>query len=79
MSDALDQLVDRIAAKLVDLAPPPSTSPNLLKGDQLCARLNISQSTLTRWRRSGMPAQPMGRNYRYDLAAVVEWLKGRAA
>lgn len=74
----IDQLLDRLAARLPEFVPPPST-PNLITADQLASRLSVSVSTITRYRKSGMPTVSLGRNYRYDLAACLAWLKGRAA
>lgn len=75
--DLIEQFMDRLASKVRDFVPAPGA--NLLKGDQLCARLGISASTLMRYRKAGLPCVDLGRSYRYDLAAVLEWIKGRAA
>ncbi|MEI9950820.1 MAG: helix-turn-helix domain-containing protein [Pseudomonadota bacterium] len=72
----VDQLMDRLAARLTEFVP---TTKNLLTSDQLASRLSLSQKTIRRYRALGMPCVPVGRCFRYDLAQVLVWLRGRAA
>lgn len=45
---------------------------------ELCAELRISESTLKRHRREGLPFEKWGaRIYRYRLSEVVSWRRGR--
>jgi excisionase family DNA binding protein len=45
---------------------------------ELCKKLNLSLSTLARYRESGMPFIKLTRTtVRYDLEAVMEWLEVR--
>ena len=42
---------------------------------QLCAELNVSDSTVSRWLRDGLPHIAIGvRQKRYDIAEVEAWL-----
>lgn len=44
-----------------------------LTGRQLCAILAVSDSTLKRWRKRGLPYEEWGGGYRYVLSAVLTW------
>lgn len=44
-----------------------------LTGRQLCNVLAISDSTLKRWRKRGLPAESWGAGYRYVLSDVFAW------
>jgi len=45
---------------------------------QLCAALQISESTVRRHERDGMPCTPVGKKAkRYDLAECKKWLRER--
>lgn len=47
-----------------------------LTRQQLCAELGISESTVRRLERDGLPFTPVGaRSHRYDLAECKRWLK----
>lgn len=47
-----------------------------LTRQQLCAALNISESTVRRLELAGLPYTPAGiRTKRYDLAEVKSWLR----
>jgi phage terminase Nu1 subunit (DNA packaging protein) len=47
-----------------------------LTRQQLCAELQVSESTVRRWEIDGLPCTPVGvRSKRYDLAAVKAWLR----
>lgn len=47
-----------------------------LTRQQLCATLNVSESTVRRWELDGLPCTPIGlRHKRYDLAECKKWLK----
>jgi predicted site-specific integrase-resolvase len=53
------------------------TTQELLKAEELGARLKVSKGTVTRWRKAGLvPAICIGRAvYRYDFHAVLEALR----
>lgn len=47
-----------------------------LNKQQLCAALNISESTVRRLEQAGLPFTPVGvRSHRYDLDECKEWLR----
>ena len=47
-----------------------------LNRQQLCAALNVSESTIRRLEADGLPFTPVGvRSKRYDLAECKAWLK----
>lgn len=46
-----------------------------LTRQQLCAALQISESTVRRLELDGLPCTPVGRSKRYDLAEVKTWLR----
>jgi len=46
--------------------------------EQICNELGIERQSLKRWRDQGMPYLPVGgRNVRYNLYDVLEWLRDR--
>lgn len=47
-----------------------------LTRQQLCAALQISESTVRRLELAGLPCTPVGRRKRYDLAECKTWLRG---
>jgi hypothetical protein len=56
--------------------PVPEMSD--LTRQQLCAELQVSESTVRRWEVDGAPYTPVGlRGKRYDLAEIKAWLRGR--
>ncbi len=46
-----------------------------LTRQQLCAELQISESTVRRLELQGLPCTPVGRQKRYDLAECKLWLR----
>lgn len=49
-----------------------------LTRQQLCAALQVSESTVRRWERDGLPLTPIGiRGKRYNLDEVRDWLRAR--
>ena len=46
-----------------------------LTRQQICAALQISESTVRRLELDGMPCTPVGRGKRYDLAECKLWLR----
>jgi len=49
-----------------------------LTAGELMEKLNISRSTLYRWRKDGMPHEKLGhKTIRYDFDEVKEWLRQR--
>ncbi len=49
-----------------------------LNRQQICAALNVSESTIRRLEQEGLPFTPIGRRTkRYDLAECKAWLRNR--
>jgi len=46
-----------------------------LTSNQLCDWLMISRSTLTRWRKDGLPTMKVGRTIRFEKEEVKKWLR----
>jgi phage terminase Nu1 subunit (DNA packaging protein) len=47
-----------------------------LSRQQLCAALQVSESTVRRWEHNGLPFTPIGKKFkRYDLPEVKRWLR----
>lgn len=49
---------------------------DLLSVKQLAKTLNLSERTIHRKIREGMPNIRIGRVYRFEYEAVIEWLRG---
>ena len=45
--------------------------------NELCEVLKISDATVRRHIKKGLPSIQVGRDYRFDLEEVVEWYKTR--
>ena len=57
-----------------------SNAPVLVDAVALARALSVSRATVHRWRVRGCPCIPVGDTFRYQIAAVVNWLEsGRAA
>ena len=49
------------------------SEPEIITGDKLCQRLDITIQTLIRWRQKGkIPFMQIGSAIRYDLNKVIE-------
>lgn len=76
LSDAvLDQLAERIAERLPGRAP--SAQPALLDRRGLAAALGVGLDTLDKLRGQGCPELRVGEAPRFELAAVLSWLRSR--
>jgi excisionase family DNA binding protein len=54
----------------------PSPGESMLTTKELCEKYKISDSTVTRWRREGLPFERLGpRLVRFDEDKVIGWLK----
>ena len=47
----------------------------LLTFQQLSEKLQLSRSTIDRWRKEGLPYSKLGRSLRFDENEVDEWIK----
>lgn len=53
-----------------------SPAPDIIDGQELCKRLDISEPTLIRWRQKGkIPSFRIGASIRYNWPAVVAHLE----
>jgi excisionase family DNA binding protein len=82
--DILDQLADKIAAKLVDFRPPAKAveTTRLLNTQELASRFGVHEHTVRRWVAKGCPHEALpgeATRFRFQLSAVSEWLKSRRA
>jgi hypothetical protein len=55
----------------------PKTGPTLLDRRGLAAELGCGVDTLDKLRREGLPTLMLGDSPRFELAAVLEWLRER--
>jgi len=74
-----DELVAVVAEAVSAAAHTAPDSPNLqtLTQAQLCKVLSISVPTLHRLRHEGLPYYRIGDSPRFDLTAVLAWLRAR--
>ncbi|HTN00201.1 MAG TPA: hypothetical protein VL088_15700 [Pedobacter sp.] len=79
--DLINDELRIIKDQLSELAETQTTSPKteIISGETLCKRLEITRQTLGRWRvQKRIPFIEVGRVIRYDFPKVVEALeKGR--
>lgn len=81
IAQALRAIADAIEADHTEpecFAPEPA--PALLDRNQLARELSVSQATIDRLRREGLPTIWLFDAPRFELVAVLAWLKsGRGA
>jgi hypothetical protein len=70
-------VVEAVQDAVSELEPQPR--PALLNRQQLGRELGCSAPTITRLMRDGMPHVVLGTVPRYELDAVLRWLRERAA
>jgi hypothetical protein len=68
-----DALADALAEHEVGAAPKPA----LLNTEELAHELRTSPSTIHRLRKAGLPVIMLIESPRYELSAVLSWLKAR--
>lgn len=55
-----------------------NTPEKLITTKELCDYLNLSRTTIERYREEGMPYKIIGpRNVRFEKSKVLEWLEKR--
>jgi hypothetical protein len=70
-------IAEEVRAALSDFAAAEAPTPALLSVGGLCAALDISETTLSRLRRLGLPTRWLLNSPRFDLAAVLAWVEAR--
>lgn len=70
---------DAVIAALVEQHEAEALRPVLLTRDQLAQSLGCSPATVSRLVNDGCPRVLVCETARYELAAVLEWLRGRTA
>ena len=48
----------------------------IITGKELAKYFKVSSSTVSKWKREGVPMLRLGRSVRFDLNEVTEWVKG---
>ncbi len=66
---------EAIQAAVDEVARPRPTA--LIDTHQLAVELKVSEPTVRRLRDQGMPFVRIGDTFRYELAAVLDWLRTR--
>ncbi len=67
--------------ELTKFFPEPLTTkqahnPEIITGDELCKKLNVTTQTLIKWRQKGkIPYLQLGASIRYDLEKVLDALE----
>ena len=49
----------------------------LMTSQELADYFKVTMQTIYNWRKEGVPSIKIGREYRYELDKVMEWLKNR--
>jgi DNA-binding XRE family transcriptional regulator len=71
VDDLRELVADVIAASIADA----SREPALLTQEQLAHKLGVSVGTVRTLRGRGLPTITVGESPRFELAAVLEWLR----
>lgn len=64
-----------LAEVLAEVTPSQTIAPAVLTSDELCEALRISRSKLDGLVGAGLPYLRVGSTRRYQLSAVLEWLR----
>lgn len=72
---ALRQLVQECVQEAIAELHQPADTPLTVSGQELSQRLGVSRSTVHNMRSRGMPALKLGDCYRYEVDAVMQWLR----
>ena len=73
----LSKVLDRYTTKLP--GDEPAGAKEIIGTKLLCSRLNITEPTIIRWRKTGkIPFLLIGTSIRYDWQAVVKALESKA-
>lgn len=70
-------IAEAMADALAELQDGQRPTPALLTVAQICAAIQVSRSKFHKLRLEGLPSLLVGDSPRFELAAVLEWLKGR--
>jgi hypothetical protein len=68
-------VLDVVQAAVDEVARPRPTA--LIDTQDLATELHVSEPTIRKMRDEGMPVIRIGETYRYELAAVLAWLRQR--
>ncbi len=52
-----------------------SEEEQLIKTSILCEKLDVAKSTVSNWRKKGLPCVGKGGSYRYKYSEVLKWLE----
>lgn len=52
-------------------------SEKLITVQQLCELVQVSRSTVDRWRNQGLPYIKIGRGIRFEENTALEWIKNK--
>lgn len=76
IGEAVEAAVARAIAPLLERLEAPA--PALLDRRGLAAALGVSLSSVARLLREGLPRIMVGDSPRFELGAVLDWLRGRS-
>lgn len=54
------------------------TDANILTRKELATNLGVTERTIRRWEKSGLPYLSVSRIKRYDYKAVLQWMLNKA-
>lgn len=75
----VDTLCERVAMRVAEILAAQPPIPALIDRRTLARELGVSQPTITRMLRAGMPHLVLGSVPRFELGRVIEWLRSRKA
>lgn len=71
-------LIQEAVESVLDDQRASPTEPALLSGSELAARLGISRASVHRLRLEGCPAIKICDSFKFEIAAVLGWLRARS-
>lgn len=80
---AMEQFCEQLAVRVADLVMAAlaeydegkRATPDLLSGQQMADKLGVSRTKLHKLRGEGCPSVKVGDIFKYEPAAVLDWLK----
>ncbi|MBN2196783.1 MAG: hypothetical protein JW751_28515 [Polyangiaceae bacterium] len=77
--DRLREIVREVVAAALADQRPSEPAPVLLRRADLARACSVSPRIVDSWRARGCPVVRVGSDPRFELAAVVEWLRAGGA
>ena len=77
--EELCEIVRAAVHEALQNAPPRKVERQYIEASEVATYFGVSRATVTNWLDEGCPHMRRGQILRFELAAVDDWFRGRAA